>query len=105
MYDVNSILMFGSGIPTAEKPTAKKFFMLSNGPDSNDGERSYDSATDGAWDRYKQYLKSTSILVPIPPVVYRRLPEVVKRTVLMDWGIYRFRENKVGEAAIVEARG
>ncbi|KAK1229620.1 hypothetical protein PQX77_007313 [Marasmius sp. AFHP31] len=89
------LLMFASGMPTAEKPQARKFFLMSHGPDSNNSS---------AWSNYKEYLRSTSILIPIPPQVYRPLPAVVKRTLLLDLPIYRFDEEKDGAAAIEEVR-
>lgn len=103
--------MFASGVPTAEKPTAKKFFLLSNAP-SDETSSSSPTPTDSppratypdAWQKYKTYLDSTSILIPIPPGVYRPLPRWVKRTVLMDWGIYRFDEGRDGKAALEEVR-
>lgn len=88
--------MFASGIPTAEKPVAQRFFLLSNGPSAQEGQ-------EGAWSRYKEYLRSTSILLPIPPVLYRPLPGWLKRSLLLDFPIYQFREDKEGEAAIAEA--
>ncbi|TFK18451.1 DUF1295-domain-containing protein [Coprinopsis marcescibilis] len=77
------ILMFGSGIPTAEKPTAKKFYLMSQNPQATGAEAD-------AWNRYQEYLDSTSILIPIPPVLYRPLPPVVKRTLLLDFSFFQF---------------
>ncbi|KAF9478271.1 DUF1295-domain-containing protein [Pholiota conissans] len=85
------LLMFGSGLPTAEKPTAKKFYLLSHGPDS-DAEDRYANA----WTEYKAYLHKTSILLPLPPVLYRPLPAILKRTLLLDFPIYQFDESKGG---------
>ncbi|KAF5355248.1 hypothetical protein D9758_006003 [Tetrapyrgos nigripes] len=90
------LLMFGSGIPTAEKPTAKRFFLMSCGDDAR---------YPNAWQNYKEYLRNTSILIPLPPALYRRLPEVIKRTVLLDFSFYQFDEGKDGAAAIEETRG
>lgn len=39
--------MFASGIPTAEKPTAKKYFLMSHGPDADRDE------TGDKWAEYK----------------------------------------------------
>ena len=86
--------MFGSGVPTAEKPTAQKFFLMSHGPQAAAGQQE-------AWGRYKEYLNSTSILVPLPPSFYRSLPIIIKRTVLMDFPFYQFREEKEGQAALL----
>ena len=90
-----SLLMFGSGMPTAEKPQARKFFLMSHGPNSSNSS---------AWENYKEYLRSTSILIPIPPQIYRSLPVVVKRTLFLDLPIYRFDEKTDGAAAIEEVR-
>lgn len=87
--------MFGSGLPTAEKPAAKRFFMMSNGPDAQYA---------GAWKHYQEYLKRTSILIPIPPSIYKPLPDVVKRTILLDFPIYQFDEKKDGVAALQEVQ-
>lgn len=50
------------------------------------------------------YLARTSILFPIPPSIYRRLPEVIKRTVLLDFPMFKFDEEKDGPAAVEEER-
>lgn len=50
------------------------------------------------------YLNRTSILFPIPPSIYRRLPEIVKRTVLLDFPMFKFDEVRDGPAAIEEER-
>ncbi|KAH7929533.1 DUF1295-domain-containing protein [Leucogyrophana mollusca] len=73
---LRSLLMFGSGIPLAEKGQARKFHSLND--ESNQ-----------AWLDYLSYLSSTSILVPLPPIIYRRLPKFVKATILLDFPMYR----------------
>ena len=40
------------------------------------------------------YLDETSILIPIPPALYRPLPKAVKRTILLDFPIYQFEESE-----------
>lgn len=87
------LLMFASGIPTGEKPVAERYFLMSNGPNAQEGQ-------EGAWDRYKKYLNETSILIPLPPAMYRPLPTIVKRTLLLDFEIYQFREDRDGQAAL-----
>jgi len=99
------LLMFASGVPTAEKPTAKKFFLMSHTPapsSASQEERAPDYPD--AWAKYKAYLDSTSILVPLPPTLYKRLPRWIKKTVLLDFPIYRFDEGKDGKAALDEVR-
>ncbi|TDL23754.1 DUF1295-domain-containing protein [Rickenella mellea] len=91
------LLLFASGIPTAEKPTAKRFYLLSHGVNAKDEHR-------GAWGRYKDYLHSTSILVPILPFIYMHLPQILKKTVLLDFPFYQFNEATDGPAAIEEDR-
>ncbi|PPQ94635.1 hypothetical protein CVT25_009366 [Psilocybe cyanescens] len=95
------LLMFGSGLPTAEKPTAKKFYLLSHGPSSSSSSNSH---TNTIWTNYKAYLRQTSILIPLPPFLYRPLPSLIKQTVLLDFPIYRFDESSDGVAAVKEAR-
>ncbi|EEB91365.1 hypothetical protein MPER_10281, partial [Moniliophthora perniciosa FA553] len=91
------LLMFGSGIPSAEKPQAKRFFLISNG-DNARGENA------SAWQNYLEYRRSTSILIPMPPLIYRPLPKFIKQTILLDFPFYMFDESKDGAAAIEEAR-
>ncbi|KAF9523049.1 hypothetical protein CPB83DRAFT_65255 [Crepidotus variabilis] len=89
------LLMFGSGVPTAEKPTAKKFYLMSHGPKANDAE---------AWTNYKTYLRRTSILIPFPPIIYKSLPDILKKTIFLDFPMYKFDESKEGSEAIRELR-
>ncbi|CAD6982895.1 unnamed protein product [Tilletia controversa] len=101
------ILMFLSGIPTAEKPTQQRAFLASHGPDAEDAEPLqpyHDQRESDSWTRYRAFRERTSLLIPIPPAIYRHIPQVVKRTVLLDWGMYRFDEAKDGPKAIQEAK-
>ena len=79
-----SVLLFFSGIPTAEKPQARRVFL------SGDAD---------AWATYRTYLDETSILIPLPPALYRPLPKTVKRTVLLDFPFYQFDEAGAGAGA------
>jgi hypothetical protein len=88
--------MCGSGVPTAEKPTAQKFFLMSHGPQAAEGQQE-------AWSRYQEYLNSTSILIPLPPSIYRPIPTIIKRTVLMDFPFYQYREEREGQTALLSA--
>ncbi|KAK0220210.1 DUF1295-domain-containing protein [Armillaria fumosa] len=90
------LLLFASGIPTAEKPQAKKFFLMSHGPEV--------TTSNQAWNNYKAFLNETSILIPISPVVYKSLPGWLKSTVLLDFSFYQFDEGKDGADAIDNAR-
>ncbi|KAJ8515727.1 hypothetical protein ONZ45_g6877 [Pleurotus djamor] len=91
------LLMFASGVPTAEKPQAKRYYLLSNGPDA-------DASNSDAWQHFKRYLDQTSILIPVPPFIYKRLPSWLKQTVLLDFPFYHFDEDKDGKAALEEAK-
>lgn len=89
--------MFGSGLPTVEKPAAKKFFLMSN-------SRNADATYANAWQQHQAYLKKTSILIPIPPFIYQPIPQIIKRTVLLDFPFYQFDEDKDGIAVLHEAQ-
>lgn len=89
--------MFGSGVPTAEKPQAKKFYLMSYGINADDEH-------ENAWRSYKAYLKETSILIPLPPALYRHIPGIFKKTLLLDFPMYQFSEEKDGKAARDEDR-
>ncbi|EIW55296.1 DUF1295-domain-containing protein [Trametes versicolor FP-101664 SS1] len=80
------LLLFGSGVPTAEKPAAQKFHKMSY----PDGASQDPAPENAAWANYQAYRAQTSILLPLPPVVYRALPQWVKRTVLLDLPMYEW---------------
>lgn len=84
--------MFASGLPTAEKPQAKKYYMMAIGPNRREEHAN-------AWRNYQGYLRKTSILIPIPPALYEPLPTFLKQTVLFDFPMYKFDEAKEGVAA------
>ena len=67
------LLMFVSGLPLQERPGAKKRYEKGTG-----------------WPEYEKYLHDTSILIPMPPAVWSRLPVVVKRTVGLEFPMYVF---------------
>jgi hypothetical protein len=89
--------MFGTGVPTAENPQAKKMYLLTHGPDARPEDASI-------WSQYQHYLSNTSILVPLPPALYQPLPKFLKKTILLDFPIYQFDEQKDGPAVIEEER-
>lgn len=91
-----SVLMFGSGVPTSAKPQAKRFYLKAYGPAAREDDPVI-------WEQYKAYLRRTSILIPIPPAVYKHLPAIVKKTLLLDFPMYQFDERKDGPPAIEEA--
>ncbi|KAB8596083.1 hypothetical protein FH972_025792 [Carpinus fangiana] len=67
------LLLFVSGLTLQERPGAKKRY--------ESGEN---------WAGYKKWLDNTSILFPLPPQVWGRLPTIVKRTVGLEFPIYVF---------------
>ncbi|KAI0918277.1 hypothetical protein AcV5_002302 [Taiwanofungus camphoratus] len=100
------LLMFASGVPTAEKPQARKFFLLSYPEHAEGSTNDCETAPlaarrpeNDAWENYKRYRAQTSLLVPLPPALYRALPRVVKKTILLDWPMYTFKpEQEAGSA-------
>ncbi|CAF3017710.1 unnamed protein product [Rotaria sp. Silwood2] len=95
------ILLLGlSGLPLTQKPTGKKFFLMSNGPNA-DQRAIQDPDVKSAWSRYNEYVKETSILIPFPNFIYRRFPEFL-RWIFLDFPIYRFNESKEGAKALQE---
>ncbi|KAH9917646.1 uncharacterized protein BXZ73DRAFT_105470 [Epithele typhae] len=86
------LLLFGSGVPTAEKPAAQKYYKMSypdddSGTDNDFHERQPQNA---AWANYQTYRAQTSILVPMPPALYRVLPRWLKQTVFLDLPMYEW---------------
>ena len=94
-FATHSLLLFASGVPTAEKPTARRFYLMSHGLNATHPD---------AWKNYKEYLNSVSLLIPLPPALYRRMPAWIKQTILLDWPMYRFDEDSEGKSAIEESR-
>jgi protein-S-isoprenylcysteine O-methyltransferase Ste14 len=94
------ILLGLSGLPLTQKPTGKKFYLMSNGLNA-DQRAIQDPEVKSAWSRYKEYVKETSILIPFPNFIYRRFPEVL-RWIFLDFPIYRFNEEKEGPKALQE---
>lgn len=91
------ILIFGSGIPTSEKPQAKRIYILSHKEGASDEEVQ-------GWVAYKEYLRSTSILFPIPRPIYRPLPTFIKKYILLDLPMFHFDEKTEGPKALEENR-
>lgn len=67
------LLLFVSGLTLQERPGAKK---------------RYEKGVN--WPAYEQYLHDTSILFPMPPAIWSRLPVWVKRTVGLEFPMYVF---------------
>lgn len=70
---LTTLLMFVSGLTLQERPGAKKRYEKGNG-----------------WHAYEKYLEETSILIPMPPAIWKRLPTIVKRTAGLEFPIYVF---------------
>jgi amino acid transporter len=66
-------LIFISGIILSERPSAKKRYEKGD-----------------HWEEYKAYLNKTSILIPLPPSLYARIPTIIKRTLLFEFPIFVF---------------
>lgn len=64
---ITCLLLFVSGIPIQEKSHDKKY---------------------GNQESYWQYKRRTSVLIPLPPALYERLPKIVKTTLLLDFKLY-----------------
>lgn len=117
---ITFLLIFVSGLPTAERPVQQSVYLKShqskvkltanpsnvslNQPKSTDPttSRQPESSSNNqtSWNEFKTYLDNTSILIPIPSSVYGKLPRWIKVWVLFDWPIYRFNEEKEGEGLI-----
>jgi Protein of unknown function (DUF1295) len=91
------LLLFVSGLPLQERPAAKRRYdaAAAAGFEGSEGE---------AWDRYQGYLKRTSILLPLPPALYEKIPVWVKRTVLLELPIYVFDPAKHAHGAPVQKK-
>lgn len=70
---LTTLLMFVSGLPLQERPGAKKRYEKGTG-----------------WPEYEKWLHDTSILIPMPPAIWRNLPVFVKRTVGLEFPMYVF---------------
>ncbi|EJT73906.1 hypothetical protein GGTG_07760 [Gaeumannomyces tritici R3-111a-1] len=77
------LLLFVSGLTLQERPGAKKRH-------EKGGE---------VWGNYSRYLERTSILIPLPPQLYERVPTFLKRTVLLEWPMYVFDPAKHSDEA------
>lgn len=98
------LLMFLSGMPTAEKPTQKKYFEMSAKGETLEPYGKQQREED-PWRRYKAFKNRTSLLVPLPPQLYKPLPGFVKTWLLLDLPMYQFDEHKDGSKLMEEQRG
>lgn len=71
------LLMFVSGLTLQERPGAKKRYVKGIN-----------------WPTYAKWLHETSILIPFPPQLYKRLPVFLKRTIFLEFPMYVFDPEK-----------
>lgn len=81
------LLMFVSGLPLQERPGAKKRYEKGVG-----------------WPEYEKWLQETSILIPMPPAIWRNLPVIVKRTIGLEFPMYVFDPAKHADQSKVQER-
>lgn len=79
--------MFLSGLPLQERPGAKKRYEKGTG-----------------WPEYEKWLHDTSILIPMPPAIWRSLPTILKRTVGLEFPMYVFDPKKHADQGKVQER-
>lgn len=84
---LTSLLLFVSGLTLQERPKAKRTYEKGEG-----------------WTEYSAYLERTSILLPFPPSIYRKLPVIVKRTLFLEFPIYVFDPAKHADGSNDEQR-
>lgn len=97
------LLLFVSGVPTAEKPSQQKYYTMSAKGDTLE-PFGKDQRDQDPWRRYKAFKNRTSLLVPIPPQLYKPLPKFVKTWLLLDLPVFQFNESKEGPKVMEEAR-
>lgn len=82
---LTALLLFVSGLTLQERPSAKKRYEAGDN-----------------WEGYQRYLERTSILIPLPPLIYLKMPMWIKRTVLLEWPMYVFDPVKHTERGLGE---
>ena len=86
-FFLTALLLFLSGLPLQERPGAKKRYESGN-----------------HWEEYSMWLKRTSILFPMPPVIWAHLPTFVKRTIGFEFPMYVFDPAKHADQKKVQDR-
>ena len=74
------ILLFGSGIPTAEGKNLRRYYT-----------------TPEAGKQYEAYRNQTSPLVPIPHRCYRQLPLLLKRLFCCEFKMYELPPQQIAD--------
>lgn len=82
---LTTLLMFVSGLTLQERPGAKKRYEKGEG-----------------WNEYAAYLHQTSMLIPFPPALYKRMPVILKRTLFLEFPIYVFDPAKHADQEAVQ---
>lgn len=90
-FFLTTLLLFVSGLTLQERPGAKKKYEA----DGPNGEK---------WLEYKRYTERTSILFPMPPAIWERLPTILKRTIFLELPIYVFDPEKHADQNKVQGR-
>lgn len=85
------LLLFVSGMNLQERPGAKKKYEA-DGPNG------------AKWLQHKHWLDTTSILVPMPSELWKRVPTILKRTLFFEFSIYVFDPNKHADQRKVQDR-
>lgn len=84
------LLLFLSGVPTAEKPSQQKYFTASVKGETYE-PFGQDQPEEDPWTRMKNYTNRTSLIIPIPPPLYKPLPKFVKTWLLLDFPMFQFK--------------
>lgn len=84
---LTTLLMFVSGLTLQERPGAKKRYEKGEG-----------------WPEYAAYLHRTSMLIPFPPQLYKRVPVLLRRTLFLEFPIYVFDPAKHADQSKVQQR-
>lgn len=84
-----ALLLGLSGIPLAERPTQEKFWRMKQEKVELQPHRGPQTEAD-PWLRMVNFRKRTSLLVPIPPMIYAPIPQWIKRAFLFDWKCYEY---------------
>jgi protein-S-isoprenylcysteine O-methyltransferase Ste14 len=100
------LLLFVSGVPLAEKPSQEKYYLMSYGVDGGKTLEPYGKTQHepDPWKRMKGYRERTSLVIPLPPMLYKPLPQILKTALFLDLPMFNFDEDKDGPKAIEQER-
>ncbi|KAI1000394.1 hypothetical protein K3495_g7801 [Podosphaera aphanis] len=74
---ITILLLFVSGMNLSERSGAKKRYIDNTN-----------------WIEYARYLNRTSIIIPFPPLIYAKIPKIVKRVLFLELPMYEFDPSK-----------